>query len=547
MQQANPSAVTTTPAAPATAADLLAYYQRYYQNLGLDSSTAYHHAVAFMQQQAAAALAQAQAVAAVPQQQQQTNWPESLRAYVTRAFEKVGDQQQASVKLRQLINSHQANNTLWTTDWNSMPLITLDTPPSTSPPPASITSSFSFGRRSNDSPSAPITAQQFIQLDDSSITKPVARKKKRNLLSPSPKSSPSSPSNQATTSNSSVFSPALKKMKITDDDVADIMPMKNEKELVKRAQREQRFNEQEAGRTARLHTQNIINKRAKDAFIAAGAEGNPDVLDWDIHTIIGTCTKLDKSYLRLTSAPDPSTVRPLAVLRKTLEMLRKKWKSEQNYTYACDQFKSLRQDLTVQRIKNEFTVKVYETHARIAMEKSDLGEYNQCQAQLKQLYELGIEGCMDEFIGYRILYCIHTMNGTEINETLFRLTRDQKRQKNIQHALAVRASVSINDYYTFFKLYADAPDMAGYLMDQFLDRQRIRALATLTKVYRPSIPTTFIASQLGFAGTGEFGKWFKINVGSCVGASALDCKMYKDVFARMETESGRLVDIKGQV
>lgn len=35
-----------------------------------------------------------------------------------------------------------------------------------------------------------------------------------------------------------------------------------------------------------------------------------DVIDWDQMTIKGTCQKVEKKYLRLTSAPDPSTVRP---------------------------------------------------------------------------------------------------------------------------------------------------------------------------------------------------------------------------------------------
>lgn len=49
----------------------------------------------------------------------------------------------------------------------------------------------------------------------------------------------------------------------------------------------------------------------------------------------------------VNKAPDPSTVRPLRILKQTLEFLKTKWVEDQNYTYICDQFKSLRQDLTV--------------------------------------------------------------------------------------------------------------------------------------------------------------------------------------------------------
>lgn len=57
------------------------------------------------------------------------------------------------------------------------------------------------------------------------------------------------------------------------------------------------------------------------------------------------------------------------MLKETLDLLKTKWRTEGNYAYICDQFKSMRQDLTVQRIKNDFTVSVYEIHARIALEK----------------------------------------------------------------------------------------------------------------------------------------------------------------------------------
>lgn len=37
-------------------------------------------------------------------------------------------------------------------------------------------------------------------------------------------------------------------------------------------------------------------------------------------------------------------------------------------------------------------------------------EYNQCQAALKGLYELGIPGKVEEFTAYRILMLLHARN-----------------------------------------------------------------------------------------------------------------------------------------
>jgi hypothetical protein len=46
-------------------------------------------------------------------------------------------------------------------------------------------------------------------------------------------------------------------------------------------------------------------------------EGSGDGYDASGHeAVTGTCTRLEKSYFRLTSKPDPATVRPPAVLRQ---------------------------------------------------------------------------------------------------------------------------------------------------------------------------------------------------------------------------------------
>jgi hypothetical protein len=42
--------------------------------------------------------------------------------------------------------------------------------------------------------------------------------------------------------------------------------------------------------------------------------------------------------------------------------------------------------------------------------QSDMVEYNQCQATLKTLYELGIPGKVEEFTAYRILLLLHGRN-----------------------------------------------------------------------------------------------------------------------------------------
>ncbi len=75
---------------------------------------------------------------------------------------------------------------------------------------------------------------------------------------------------------------------------------------------------------------------------------------YDGKVVQGTCQRLEKSYFRLTSAPDPAVVRPESVLKLALaQLVASLREGSTTYFYALDQFKGMRQDLTVQHIRNE--------------------------------------------------------------------------------------------------------------------------------------------------------------------------------------------------
>lgn len=205
----------------------------------------------------------------------------------------------------------------------------------------------------------------------------------------------------------------------------------------------------------------------------------------DLGPFIGTSQTVEKKYFRLTAAAKREDVRPLPVLQEALAMVISNWKAKEDYEFAWDQLKSIRQDLTVQRIKNEFTVRVYECHARIALQMKDMGEYNQCQTQLRELYKQKLGGNPGEFLAYRILYIIYTCNQTDMNDLLADLTPEDKEEESVKYALQVRKALASGNYHKFFRLYniktKTKKDMSQYMLNMFVDRERLKALAVITK------------------------------------------------------------------
>lgn len=478
-------------------------------------------------------------------------FPASLRGYVERALARCKDEKQRAACqeiMKEMITKATADGTLHSRDWDTEPLFPIpDTNAVNNEQSAAPISSLSIFRRSpsrrtksrweplpEDKPAekptstyqesakhggwAPFNGRdrkfvsgksdikdavvsKFSSVEPNSASRSAQRPVKRQRFG----------NDLGTTVNGDASSDSDKEQGLTAYYSGAVTLANSPEERKRRENRSKRFDKGNGQRSENhfrprnVGAGNLYARRAIATALSRTSEdsGSKAVedIDWDALTVKGTCQEIEKRYLRLTSAPDPSTVRPEEVLEKALLMVQN---SEKNYLYKCDQLKSIRQDLTVQRIRNELTVKVYETHARLALEFGDLPEYNQCRSQLKSLYAEGIAGCHMEFSAYNLLSVIlHANNRRELLSLMSRLSDEAKKHEAVRHALSVRAAVASGNYVLFFRLYKTAPNLNTYLMDLCTENMRFEAVKSMSRAYRPTVPVQYIAQVLGFSGEGE--------------------------------------------
>mmetsp|Transcript_14054 Transcript_14054/g.21944 ORF Transcript_14054/g.21944 Transcript_14054/m.21944 type:complete len:469 (+) Transcript_14054:236-1642(+) len=290
--------------------------------------------------------------------------------------------------------------------------------------------------------------------------------------------------------------------------------------------------------------------------------------------LVGTCKDLEKPYLRLTDFPKAEDVRPLEILVKSLAHIKTRYVETEYFEWANEQLKSLRQDITVQGLRNDFVLNVYETHARILLEHGDLNEFNQCQTMIRTLTTranasscssddcevtepLGkrdgvdtiilyqTEDAADEFGAYRLLYALVQNAWSDVNKELANaisiVNKDKRRScedsrrmhhgssASCRHAILVSKAMANADYHVFFRLYHTAPHLSAYLMDFLLKRVRDGAYKRIVAAYRPTISVEHFREELCFADLEETRTFLKKSGAVFVNESSgppfwVDCK-----------------------
>lgn len=270
----------------------------------------------------------------------------------------------------------------------------------------------------------------------------------------------------------------------------------------------------------------------------------------------------------------------------------------EDFEWANEQLRSVRQDLTVQNIRNNFSLNVYETHARILIEHGDLDEFHQCQCMIQaltsptRLLDPSVEGtnelcrdfllgsknrerdegvdqseeAVDEFYAYGLLYHLAQTSWGELTRLLASLHRKSGEKHSdvplssphfgdipssssgpsVRHALKVVKAVMHVDYHTFFRLYESAPHLSAYLMDFLVRRVRKNAFERIIAAYRPSLSVEHFRVALSFDDLEETRRFLKENGAKFIhelGAPPfwVDCKATAQSIPRPVSNDGRIL------
>lgn len=374
-----------------------------------------------------------------------SEWPPALRKYVERCFEQMPEKDRAEMetKLYGMVADAQANKTLWTRDWAKMAI--------------------------------PVTSSQLSAPSNhptsyASITSSHKKKHGANAAT-----APFSPS------NASPFSKKADK--------------RSKKRL---ADEEEEDESRKASRASRFRDTASASKPSTTPS-PWGYGGYVEVSSYeDTEPIVGTSTTLEKTYLRLTERPVPSSVRPLSVLKKSLALMREKKQNGASWKeYLSGQMQSIRQDIIIQAIADEFALEVYETNARWCLENDDIPEFKRCLLRIDEFYnhlDLTSEH-QDEFSCYALLFHLLPEDFPSLNAELATLAHGRKKlSPSLKHCVRICEAYIDNNWSLFFQLSKTTHFLEKHLLDPAAERLRINSLTSIFVSYAlPLLLVTFVA------------------------------------------------------
>jgi len=402
----------------------------------------------------------------------ESKWPPSLMAFVTRCYEQTNpsDYPAMEKKLAEMVKMAEETKTLWSRDWANMSLPVKSGSGGISPfsmnfsssSPSSISSSSSLSPMPSTSHPPPVAAKKtkLVSSSTHSGNRPLSKKEKRKA-------------NAASSAAAAAAAAA-----------AATIPVGLIDEEEKREWRASRFRDS----SSQSHVSSLSSSSHPSRYAYSQNVDYEEVGDDSATAFVGTSTALEKPYLRLTDRPIPSSVRSVHVLKHSLELMRRKKREGASWTaYLGEQMKSIRQDLVIQSVTDEFALEVYETNARWCLENNDVAEFKRCLLRIDEFYNhLNITSSnMDEFYCYSLLYNLLSEDFPALNAELATLGAERRAHPAIAHAVQVCEAYLDNNWHAFFRLSKNPYFLTKHILDIASERLRINALKSVLVSYVP--------------------------------------------------------------
>ena len=222
--------------------------------------------------------------------------------------------------------------------------------------------------------------------------------------------------------------------------------------------------------------------------------------------IVGTSQELEKPYRRLTKEVDPKTVRPPKVLEAALKHVEDK-QGVWSYSTLLDQYKSIRQDLTVQHVESRLALDVYKSNARASLSASDFGEFNVCLKQVLSRFELFEDPDEEEFICYDMLLSLLTQDTVHLTECIARATQNWADETSGVSSCLKLVSFFVSKQWSSLTRHAISARRAdgalarsSILLEMVIKQSRFHQIVELCNTHYGAIPLKVLCYSLSFSG-----------------------------------------------
>jgi hypothetical protein len=169
--------------------------------------------------------------------------------------------------------------------------------------------------------------------------------------------------------------------------------------------------------------------------------------------IVGTCTEVERRYVRVQSQPDPGSVRPASVLQKALKAVARREEAGEPYQDTNDFYMSICQDLRLQQIETELTVAAREGFALCAMRAR--------MAPPGEDKTLDVKALCDCFLHLRALYARNPGQPRQLEFDVYRFLLWLGLAARGAADTATQLNLALRD------VAAHAPDAAGTNSEQY--------------------------------------------------------------------------------